>query len=306
MMDILKIENLKKRFGKNEVIKGLSLEVPEGEIFGFIGQNGAGKTTTMKMVLGLLPADDGVIHVCGEKVRFGETKTNELIGYLPDVPEFYPYMNAMEYLKLCGQVTGMTPELTKSRSTELLGLVGLEASKKKIGGYSRGMKQRLGIAQALLNQPRLLICDEPTSALDPVGRKEILDILLAVKGQTTVLFSTHILSDVERICDRVAFLHDGQIQLSGTLQELKAQHKAETLVVELQSEADCRTFVEAFGKISDNHTLETKGNEVSIHTADLKGAQIQTMKLLLELGILPSRMEVLEPSIESLFLGVVS
>ena len=305
-MDILRIDQLQKRFGKNEVIKGLSLQVPEGEIFGFIGQNGAGKTTTMKMVLGLLPADAGTIYVCGEPVRFGETRTNELIGYLPDVPEFYPYMTAMEYLKLCGQVTGMTPEKTKARSIELLGLVGLEISKKKIGGYSRGMKQRLGIAQALLNQPKLLICDEPTSALDPVGRKEILDILLAVKDQTTVLFSTHILSDVERICDRVAVLHDGIIQLSGTLQDLKAQHKAETLALEFQNQPDCNKFVGLMIEQTADLKYDVNGNEVILHTDNLHKTQTQAMELLVREGILPIRIETLEPSIESLFLGVVS
>jgi ABC-2 type transport system ATP-binding protein len=305
-MEILRIEQLQKSFGKNQVIKDLTLQVPEGEIFGFIGQNGAGKTTTMKMVLGLLPADAGTIYVCGQQVRFGETKTNEVIGYLPDVPEFYPYMTAMEYLKLCGQVTGMTAEKTKERSLELLGLVGLEISKKKIGGYSRGMKQRLGIAQALLNQPKLLICDEPTSALDPVGRKEILDILLAVKEQTTVLFSTHILSDVERICDRVAVLHDGKIQLCGTLQELKAQHKAETLVLEFQNQADCNKFV---GLMTEKYTdlkCDVNGNEACIHTDNLPKIQTQAMELMVRESILPIRMEALEPSIESLFLGVVS
>lgn len=305
-MEILRIEQLHKRFGKNQVIKGLDLQVPEGEIFGFIGQNGAGKTTTMKMVLGLLPADAGIIYVNGEQVRFGETKTNEAIGYLPDVPEFYPYMTAMEYLKLCGNVTGMNAEKTKARSVELLGLVGLEISKKKIGGYSRGMKQRLGIAQALLNQPKLLICDEPTSALDPVGRKEILDILLAVKAQTTVLFSTHILSDVERICDRVAVLHDGQIQLSGTLQELKAKHKAETLTVEFHKLADCNKFVDMLKKQIADLEYEINGNEMKIHTDNLTATQTQAMTLLVREGILPIRIEVLEPSIESLFLGVVS
>jgi len=305
-MEILRIEQLQKSFGKNMVIKGLSLQVPEGEIFGFIGQNGAGKTTTMKMVLGLLPADAGSIYVCGKQVQFGETKTNEVIGYLPDVPEFYPYMTAMEYLKLCGQVTGMTAEKTKFRSIELLGLVGLEITKKKIGGYSRGMKQRLGIAQALLNEPKLLICDEPTSALDPVGRKEILDILLAVKEQTTVLFSTHILSDVERICDRVAVLHDGKIQLSGTLQELKAQHNAETLVLEFQNQTDCNKFVGLMDELFVDLKRDVNGNEALIHTDNLPKIQTKSMELLVREGILPIRIEALEPSIESLFLGVVS
>src|SRR5690606_9111798 len=144
----------------------------------------------------------------------------------PDVPEFYGYMDPMEYLKLCGEIAGLTKSQIKSRSEELLELVGLkEHRKKKIGGFSRGMKQRLGIAQALLNEPKLLICDEPTSALDPIGRKEILDILQKVKGKTTVIFSTHILSDVERICDEVAVLHGGNIVLQGSLSELRSKHR---------------------------------------------------------------------------------
>lgn len=198
-MDMLAITNLQKRFGDKSVLKGLDLSVPEHSVFGFIGKNGAGKTTTMKTILGLLKADGGEILVSGEKVVYGQTATNRHIGYLPDVPEFYPFMTAPEYLSFCGEITGMSRIEIKSRSNELLKLVGLGNEKHRIKGFSRGMKQRLGIAQALLNRPKLLICDEPTSALDPVGRKEILDILMAVREQTTVLFSTHILSDVERM-----------------------------------------------------------------------------------------------------------
>ena len=159
------------------------------------------------------------IFVNGQKVSFGENPANRYIGYLPDVPEFYPYMTASEYLHFCGAVTGMDDRECKNRTEELLGLVGLSKEKHRIKGFSRGMKQRLGIAQAMFNRPRLLICDEPTSALDPVGRKEILDILASAGEQTTVLFSTHILSDVERICDQFAFLHEGRIIRQGSMEE---------------------------------------------------------------------------------------
>ena len=199
-MDMLRIADLYKSFGEKEVLRGLDIAVPEHSIYGFIGKNGAGKTTAMKTVLGLLKPDAGEITVNGERVVYGQTDTNRFVGYLPDVPEFYPFMTAREYLLFCGEVTGMKRAEREERAEELLSLVGLGEEKHRIKGFSRGMKQRLGIAQALLNRPLLLICDEPTSALDPVGRKEILDILLAVKEQTTVLFSTHILSDVERIC----------------------------------------------------------------------------------------------------------
>ncbi len=149
-MEVLKLDNVTKKFGTHEVLRGISLSVKEGCIFGFIGQNGAGKTTTMKMILGLLKTDQGEIEVCGEKVHFGETKTNRNAGYLPDVPEFYGYMSAEEYLALCGEITDMPKARIRERSQELLKLVGLEGNRKKIRSYSRGMKQRLGIAQALL------------------------------------------------------------------------------------------------------------------------------------------------------------
>lgn len=224
-MDILSIKGLEKSFGDKAVLRGVDLAVPEGSIFGFIGKNGSGKTTTMKCVLGLLKPDAGSITVCGEQVRYGETSTNRYIGYMPDVPEMYSFMSGGEYLRFCGEISGMSKEDIEGRCEELLSLVGLKDDSHRIKGYSRGMKQRLAIASALLARPRLLICDEPTSALDPDGRREILDLLLAVKGETTVLFSTHILSDVERICTDVAFLDGGVIRLCGRLADIKASYR---------------------------------------------------------------------------------
>jgi ABC-2 type transport system ATP-binding protein len=300
-VDILTIENLSKSFGNNKVIDGLSFAVPEHSVFGFIGQNGAGKTTTMKMILGLLKADSGKMVVCGEAVSFGQTKTNEYIGYLPDVPEFYPYMRPKEYLKLCGDITGMSNDRIKSRSEELLALVGLSGVNKKIGSFSRGMKQRLGIAQALLNEPKLLICDEPTSALDPIGRKEILDILLAVKGKATVVFSTHILADVERICDNVAVLNNGRLALCGTLSELKAQHKADSLLIEFATSADKERFI----ALSDMTNYEQTETSITIHTGNIAETQMAVLELIAKEKLLPQKLEVAEPTIESLFLEVV-
>ena len=245
-MNTLEIRNLSKRFGSHKVIDGISFSVPENCVFGFIGANGAGKTTTMKMILGLLKADGGEIIVCGERVRFGATKTNRLIGYLPDVPEFYNYMRPKEYLRLCGEIVGLSDKTIRARSSELLALVGLSDVNKKVGSFSRGMKQRLGMAQALLGEPKLLICDEPTSALDPLGRKEVLDILQQIKGRTTVIFSTHILSDVERICDRVAVLHKGNIVLERTMDDLKFRHnKSKTITLEFEQEVDSNDILRA-------------------------------------------------------------
>jgi len=246
MTNTLSIKGLSKSFGTNKVIDDISFDVPEGSIFGFIGANGAGKTTTMNMILGFLEPDGGEITVCGEKVVYGETIKS--IGYLPDVPEFYNYMKPTEYLSLCGELSGMSKIKIKERSKELLALVGLSKANRKIGGFSRGMRQRLGIAQALLGEPKLLICDEPTSALDPIGRKNILDILTAVRGKTTVIFSTHILSDVERICDRVAFLHKGKIVLSSSISDLKVQHKSKTITLEFEQEINTDEILRILGE----------------------------------------------------------
>ena len=303
-MDILSVKNLSKRFGTHQVIDTISFSVPEGSIFGFLGANGQGKTTTMKMILGLLPADEGEILVCGEKVAFGATATNRHIGYLPDVPEFYGYMRPMEYLKLCGEIVGLRGEETKKRSKELLEMVGLGGINKKINGFSRGMKQRLGMAQALLNEPKLLICDEPTSALDPMGRKEILDILEKIKGKTTVIFSTHILSDVERVCDRLAVINGGSIVLAGTFEEIKSQKQVESIQIDFGSTADKDRFISLAGNLMDVSKIGEQS--VCLNVSDIKAAQKKILQILAAHEILPVKLEVLEPSLESLFLEVVS
>lgn len=298
-MDILEISNVAKSFGKVKVIDRLSFSVPEHSVFGFIGQNGAGKTTTMKMVLGLLKADEGEIRVNGEKVSYGQTATNRFIGYLPDVPEFYGFMTPKEYLLLCGQITGMGKKEGKERAEELLELVGLSNADKRIRGFSRGMKQRLGIAQALLNSPKLLICDEPTSALDPVGRKEILEILRSVKEHTTVIFSTHILSDVERICDRVAFLHKGGIALEGRIDKLQELKKGERIELEFDIPQDAERFSMLFAGCE-------RLDAVKIQLVMKKESDtIEILKMLAQNQIPVKRLERMEPTLEELFMEVV-
>lgn len=296
-MDMLTIENLKKRFADKEVLCGVNLSVPAHSVYGFVGRNGAGKTTTMKAVLGLLKPDSGEIFVSGERVVYGQTNTNQYIGYLPDVPEFYSYMTPLEYLHLCGEICGMNKPDIKERSCELLNLVGLEDENHRIKGFSRGMKQRLGIAQALLNRPRLLICDEPTSALDPVGRKEILDILLAAREQTTVLFSTHILSDVERICTNVAFLDKGRITIQGIVSEIRRIHFSEEFTVEITKDEDAKRLMQIFEDFrqTGKNSFAFSGNGDRI---------FEILNYIVESKISVQKIERMEPSLESLFLEV--
>lgn len=296
-MDMLCITDLHKRFGDKEVLRGLNLTVPEHSIYGFIGKNGAGKTTTMKTILGLLKADSGEIIVGGEKVVYGQTSTNQYIGYLPDVPEFYPFMTAPEYLRFCGEITGMKKAECDDRCKKLLELVGLSDEKHRIKGFSRGMKQRLGIAQALLNSPKLLICDEPTSALDPVGRKEILDILLTVREQTTVLFSTHILSDVERICTDVAFLNNGVVETQGRLSDIKTKYRSEEYLLESENDADMRKLIQAFPTMKQIGRNQLTFCESVLCTFDV-------LRFVSDQHIVLLKFERVEPTLESLFMEV--
>ncbi len=247
MTNVLEISGLKKSFGEKKVLQGVDLTVPEKKVFGFVGRNGAGKTTTMKVTLGLLAADAGEVSVCGETVHYGNTKTNRFIGYLPDVPEYYSFMTAMEYLNFCGEITGLPSGEIKGRCEEMLRLVGLAGEKHRIKGFSRGMKQRLGIAQALLGRPKLLICDEPTSALDPLGRKEILDVLVAAKEETTILFSTHVLSDVEHICDEMALLNDGRIVMQGSIEDVKSKRRSNSVEIQMERAEDAQMLAGTFG-----------------------------------------------------------
>ena len=304
-MNIVEIKDLQLSFGNNHVLKGLNMVVPEHTVFGFVGRNGAGKTTTMKIVLGLLKADQGEVHVCGEKVRYGAARTNRHIGFLPDVPEFYGYMRPLEYLRLCGEITGLSSAQIKTRSQELLELVGLEDANRRISGFSRGMKQRLGIAQALLNEPRLLICDEPTSALDPLGRRQILEILSAIRGQTTVVFSTHILSDVERICDHIAVLEQGELVLTGTLTEIQKQHRRNSYSIRFASDQEAEEFSKNEELKSPHIKLMREGPSLRIEIEDNSVDGQQLIDLLSKKQMAPERFEAMEPTLESLFAEVV-
>ncbi len=297
-MNVLEVKEIKKSFGNKKVLDGVSFSVPENCIFGFIGRNGAGKTTTMRSILGLLKTDGGEINVCGERVSYGCTPKSGCIGYLPDVPEFYGYMNAREYLKLCGEISGMGSSELKTRISELLELVGLDKEKHRIKGYSRGMKQRLGIAQAMINRPKLLICDEPTSALDPVGRKDILDIISAAKEQTSVVFSTHILSDVERVCSCVAFLEGGKTAFSGSLEEIRAVRSNTALELTLADIKDIERVSAAFpdGRESEGRFILPQASEKDC--ADL-------MAFLSAQMIPIIRLERREADLEDMFMEVI-
>ncbi|WP_213357391.1 ABC transporter ATP-binding protein [Enterococcus casseliflavus] len=302
-MKMIEINHLSKRFGRKQVLQDLTFSVPKGSVVGFVGENGAGKTTTMKAILGLLPIDEGEIIVCGEVVQFGSAKTNRWIGYLPDVPQFYSFMTAVEYLTFCGKIQPNQESFQPQRVMEVLALVGLEASKQKIAGFSRGMKQRLGLAQALINRPAILICDEPTSALDPLGRKAFLDVLAKIKEETTVLFSSHILADVEQLSDYIAILHKGQIQAFEPMDSLKKRYRKTAFGIVFTNEGDHSKFANLLA--SHGIAAERKNNQLLIdETADTNVGK-QLLRLLNEQQIVPESFQRIEPTLEAIYLEVI-
>ena len=304
-MAVLEIERLKKSYGTQNVLDGVTFSVDSGSVYGFIGKNGAGKTTTMTIALGLLKPDEGTVRINGERVTYGDTKTNKYVGYLPDVPEFYPFLTAGEYMALCADVSGLDKKESKKKISELLEMVGLENNKKRIRNYSRGMKQRLGIAQALINDPILLICDEPTSALDPIGRQQLLAVLKKVKEKTTVIFSTHILTDVEAVCDKVAILNNGKIVKQGSVEQLKAEVKTNQWTVVLETEEEAGRVAEALETHPELLPVKQTGVKVEGTSESAADAMSIILNCLHTLSVIPVRVERKESTMEEVFMEAI-
>jgi ABC-2 type transport system ATP-binding protein len=241
------ISSLSKTFGSTVAVDCVSFDVREGEIFGFIGHNGAGKTTTIRMLLGLLRPTSGAARVLDFDIVRDSLSIRRLCGYLPGSYALPKELTARRFLRYIGAMFGMSGRPLERKIEELLEHFELAAvGDKKLGEFSSGMSQKIGLAQALINEPRVLLLDEPTSGLDPLGRHDFLEFIKrqSVERGVTVLFSTHILTDIERACERVAILHQGRLIASGPLDELKHRHGAERmddLYLALAREAACGT-----------------------------------------------------------------
>ena len=233
MESAVRCEGLTKRFGDVVALDGVDLEVPAGVIFGFLGPNGAGKTTTIRLLTGLDRATSGRATVLGHDVGPADPSHRKRTAYLDQHPQFYSWMSGRETLEFVGSLFGLKGKALSSRVDRVLEETGLSsAAKRRVGGYSGGMKQRLGIAQALINEPELLFLDEPASALDPVGRRDILDLIAAMRGRATVFMSTHILADVERVCDLVGIINKGQMVVESSLEELQERHARPVFILD--------------------------------------------------------------------------
>ena len=299
----VELAGLVKRFGTVVALDGIDLTVPAGSVFGFLGPNGAGKTTALRILTGLARPTVGTARVLGHDVATARNAVRAQIGFLPDVPGFYPWMTAREFLEFAGRLFGLERRLLGARVDALLDMAGLAHARTPIGGFSRGMKQRLGIAQALVNAPQLLLLDEPTSALDPIGRREVLDLIASLRGRTTVFFSTHILADVERVCDAVAILDRGRLVTSATIAELKRRVVVDRVTMEI--DGDAGPLVARLAECAWLRSMERSGPRISLVVTDLAHAQREIPAAVATARLGLKRLEVGEVSLEDVFMELL-
>lgn len=290
---------LKKR--RVRALEDLTLEVNRGEIFGFLGPNGAGKTTTLKLLMRLIFPTAGDARILGNPIA--DVLTRSRIGYLPENPYFYDYLSGRELLDYTGALLGLPRDQARRRTEDLLALVGLscEPADRQLRKYSKGMLQRIGIAQALMNDPEVVFMDEPMSGLDPIGRREVRDLLLSLRRQgKTIFFSSHILSDVEALCDRAAILSGGRLFRCGTVHELSAAQRPSVEIVAVEIDHDqLRQFTE-----SSNFIESITATPVGVHVVVSDEANVDAVLAMIRkvggklVSVNPSR-----TSLEDLFLG---
>ena len=300
---------LGKQFGSVNALRGLDLEVPAGSIFGFLGPNGAGKTTTLRLLTGLARATRGSGTVDGITLGATDGKLQRRIGYLDQDPRFYGWMRGGELLEMVAQLHGLSGSAMRGRVAEVLGIVGLaDVARRRIGTYSGGMRQRLGIGQAIVNSPSVLFLDEPVSSLDPEGRRDVLEIIERLRGTTTVVLSTHILTDVERVCDRVAILNYGRLVIEAPINELLERHALPVYNIDPEPGQP-----EAMTRLSDALRDQTWVRELRVEHGILRVfvrdpvvAGPALLPILAATGVTLASFERARPSLEDVFLHLVA
>jgi len=296
---------LSKRYRDVLALDDLNLRVARGSVFGFLGRNGAGKTTTMRLLAGLAHPTAGRAWIMDMETTNGDTSSRQVFGYLPQSPTFYTWMTPRELLDYVGRAYGMEPTIRTRRIDEMLALVGLEeAGKRRIGGFSGGMIQRLGIAQALLHEPAVLLLDEPTSSLDPAGRHEVLSMLAGLRGRVTVFFSTHIIADVDRICDTIGVLHRGRLLQVTSREDLLAQHAVNAVALTV-AEAGQQGIQRLLATLRAQPWVAQATwhrPELSITVTDVALAQRELLPILAAERVPIQRLEWVRPSLEEIFL----
>lgn len=307
-MTAIRVEDLKKYYGPVRALDGLNLNVEPGTVYGFLGPNGAGKTTTIRLLTGLARPTSGRAWVAGAEITAGRRAVAHRIGHLPEEPAFYAWMTPREFLDHVGRVFGLPASERAARTKELLDLVGLaEVGKRRIGGFSRGMRQRLGLAQAMVNRPDVLFLDEPVSALDPVGRKAVLDLIGKLRGQCTVFMSTHILADVERVCDSIGVIAKGKMVTEAKRDELIARYAVPAFEVESVNGYGQRItgWADELRRLPWVESISVNGNAARVIVKDVETAQRELMASAVQAGLVLTRYEMVRPSLEDVFLRLV-
>ena len=306
-MSAVRIEGLTKSYGSVRALDGLDLSVEPGTIFGFLGPNGAGKTTTIRILTGLARPTAGRAFVAGQDVTNGRAVARR-IGHLPEEPTFYPWMTPREFVDHVARLFGLAAAERAVRTDELLELVGLApVAKRRIGGFSRGMRQRLGLAQALVNRPEVLFLDEPVSALDPAGRKEVLALIDRLRGQCTVFMSTHILADVDRVCDTVAIVANGRLLTQASHQALIQGYAVPIFELEIEpgAVASLARWAEAIRSMPWVESIAVEGTTARVVVKDVALAKRELLPAALGGGLTLTRYQLVRPSLEDVFLRLV-
>ena len=303
-MSLVEIKDLNKTYGSKQAVHRLSFGIREGSCVALLGPNGAGKTTTLQMLAGLLAPTSGTIRFNGLPAQ---ADLRRYIGYLPQQGAYYNWMSGSEFMHYSGQLAGMSKKEAVQRTNELLDRVGLqEARKRKIGGYSGGMRQRLGLAQALIHQPKLVILDEPVSALDPVGRREVLELLKEIRKEATILFSTHVLHDAEAVSDDVLMIRDGELVLSGRLRDIRNEHRQPVIYIEEDVPQALQTWVTEWERLAHVTELTYQDGIVKLVVEQPDEVKQQLLQQIAQHRIPIRRFELAQTTLEDLFMKVVS
>ncbi len=296
----IEIKNIVKNYGEKKVIKNFSLTINSGECVGLIGPNGAGKTTLLKIVVDALMATSGEVLIDGKNNYNMKNK----IGYLPQYPNFFEWMTAREVLFFMGQLSGLKPLQLKEKVNSLLKRVGLEGEEdNKISTFSGGMKQRLGIAQAILHNPEFIIMDEPVSALDPIGRREILNLITDLKKDSTILFSTHILNDAEEVCERFCILKSGEKIIDSTYSDLMNNNTENNVLI--QTGKENKEWISYIKNLPFISKFSNAGNLINISVNDLAQNKFIILESALKFNVDILKFEISKNSLEDIFMRAV-
>lgn len=299
---------LTKRYGDVLALDHLSLDVPTGSVFGFLGPNGAGKTTTLRLLTGLAHPSEGSATVAGMDIVTGGARLRQRISFLDQSPQYYGWMSGSELLRFVGELFGLSGAALHRRVDEVLAQTGLtEAAGRRIGGYSGGMRQRIGLAQALINRPDVLFLDEPVNSLDPAGRHDILDVIAGLRGQATVLMSSHILADVERVCDAVAIINAGRLVISSPIAELQERYAQPIYLLEPEPGQDAlvQKLTTALRDAPWAGDVVQEQSQIRVVARDPARASSEIFGLIASLGVEVQRFERGRPSLEDVFLRLV-